>query len=50
MPSLDKNTTAEERKTVAIWLFDNFDEKWKGKDCKSAKKEGKCGSGKCGGK
>ena len=57
MPSLEKNTTAEERKTVATWLFDNFDDKWDGKDCKSgdckgankAKAEKKCDSGKCGG-
>ena len=45
MPAIGKAMSEEERKVVAEWMFDNFDEKWKTKD----KKKEKCGEGKCGG-
>ena len=54
MPAIGKAMSEEERKVVATWLFDNFDEKWDAKDCEGAdcagkKAKSKCGSGKCGG-
>jgi len=53
MPAIGKAMSEEERQVIATWVFDNFDEKWEGKDCKSGdckgKKNGKCGDGKCGG-
>ena len=56
MPPIGKAMSEEERKTVATWLFDNFDEKWDdanctGPNCKGNKcgADKKCGSGKCGG-
>ncbi len=52
MPPIGKAMTEEERTVVANWMFDNFDEKWETKDCKSGdckgKGKGKCGEGKCG--
>ena len=50
MPAIGKAMTAEERTTIATWLFDNFDEKWDAKDCTGPNCKGnKCGDGKCGG-
>ena len=51
MPPIGKAMSEEERQVVATWVFDNFDEKWESKDCKSGdcKGKGKCGDGKCGG-
>ncbi len=50
MPPIGKAMSEEERKTVATWLFDNFDEKWDDANCTGPNCKGnKCGSGKCGG-
>ena len=50
MPPIGKAMSQEERKTVATWLFDNFDEKWDDANCTGPNCDGKkCGSGKCGG-
>jgi uncharacterized low-complexity protein len=53
MPAIGKAMSEEERNVVANWMFDNFDEKWETKDCKSGdckgKGKNKCGEGKCGG-
>jgi cytochrome c5 len=56
MPAIGKAMSKEEREVVSTWMYDNFDEKWKTKDCKSSdckrkgkdKEKGKCGDGKCG--
>jgi len=53
MPPIGKHITAEERKEVAQWLYDNFKDSWDGsmsdKMC-DMKTKGmmKCGSAKCG--
>lgn len=53
MPAIGKTMTEEERQVISKWMFENFDEKWETKDCKSGdckgKSKGKCGDGKCGG-
>jgi len=46
MPPIGKAMTEEERKVVAEWMFDNFDEKWETKDCTSGDCKGKCGAEK----
>ena len=45
MPAIGKTMTAQEREAVAIWLFENFEQK-----VSDAKKsiQKKCGQGKCG--
>lgn len=45
MPPIGKAMSEEERKTVATWLFDNFDEKWDDANCTAPNCKGK----KCGG-
>jgi len=55
MPAIGKAMSEEERTAVAKWVFENFDEKWEGGNCKAIvgqvgkKCTGKCGDGKCGG-
>ena len=52
MPPIGKGMSKEEREVVATWVFENFDQKWESKDCKSGDCKGKgkkCGEGKCGG-
>jgi len=63
MPAIGKAMTKEERQVVAVWVVDNFTQKWEGEDCKAGTHKcggdkkpdmkcgaGKCGAGKCGGK
>ncbi len=57
MPPIGKSLSKEQINAVAVWMYDNFDEKWKNaKSCAAdgGKKGGKkkpamkCGTGKCG--
>ncbi len=56
MPPIGKGMSKEEREVVATWVFDNFEQKWETKDCKSGDckgkmkvdRPGKCGVEKCG--
>ena len=59
MPPIGKAMSAEDRKIIATWLYDNFNESWDksmdSKTCKNKNKKmkrgsGKCGEGKCGSK
>lgn len=51
MPAIGKTLTEKERKVIAKWLYENFDEKaisQNGEACNAKDKSMKCGDGKCG--
>ena len=52
MPPIGKSMTQEQRREVAVWLYENFKGEWKtsaqGKMCDLKNKGMKCGAGKCG--
>ncbi len=52
MPTIGKTLTKEERKVIAKWLYENFNEKAISQNreaCNAKDKSMKCGAGKCGG-